>query len=227
MKIGIIGSGNMGRAIGVRLAELGHLVFLGARRPEQAAAAAVLAGGAPYGNNDEAARFGEVLVWTMRNTDPASVLSEPSLLNGKVVLDLNNRDFATEARHGVSFDNAIAERLQTAAPSARVVKALNTVAMETFDTKPDALRSAGAQTFLAGRDPSAKGIVGGLVQSLGFEPIDLGTGPAAFRAAEALGDIIRILMIDGHRGGRAHLKLITLPRPDLASVGQREPSAYA
>ncbi len=35
-----------------------------------------------------------------------------------------------------------------------MVKALNTVTMETFDTAPEALRSAGAQTFLAGRDPN-------------------------------------------------------------------------
>ncbi|MBV9077301.1 MAG: NAD(P)-binding domain-containing protein, partial [Methylobacteriaceae bacterium] len=44
MRIGIIGSGNMGRAIGTRLSQLGHQVLFGARRREQAQAAA---GGAP------------------------------------------------------------------------------------------------------------------------------------------------------------------------------------
>lgn len=227
MKIGIIGSGNMGRAIGVRLAALGHEVFFGARRPEQAAAAAALTDGAQHGRNDAAARFGEVLVWTMREANPAQVLDQSSLLDGKVVLDLNNRDFANEVRQGVWFDRAIAERLQAAAPAARVVKALNTVAMETFDTNPALLRAAGAQTFLAGHDPSAKGIVGGLVRELGFEPVDLGDGSAAFRAAEALGDVVRILMIDRHHGSQAHLRLSTLPTPDLVVVGKREPSAYA
>jgi len=227
MNIGIIGSGNMGRAIGVRLSWLGHEVFFGARRAGQAAAAAALVGTAQHGTNEAAASFGEILVWTMREADPAQVLDQPSLLEGKVVLDLNNRGFADEARHGAWFSEAIAERLQAAAPGAQVVRALNTIAMETFDTDPEALRAVGAQSFLAGRDPTAKGIVGGLARELGFAPVDLGTGPAAFRAAEALGDVIRILMIDGRRGGRAHLRLTTLLRPELATVGQREPSAYA
>lgn len=226
MQIGIIGTGNMGRAIGVRLAGAGHNVFFGARRPDQVAAAAALTGGAGHGSLDAAARFGEILVWTMREPDPARVLDDPTLLVGKVVLDLNNRDYAMEARQGGWFGEALAERLQAAAPGARVVKALNTIAMESFDTSPEALRAAGAQTFLAGHDPAAKDLVGALVRDLGFEPIDLGTGPAAFRAAEALGDVVRLLMIDGRRGGRAHLRLVTLPPPDLGTIGARAASSY-
>lgn len=98
--------------------------------------------------------------------------------------------------------------------------------MESFDTTPERLRQAGAQTFLAGEDERAKRAVGELVQDLGFSPVDLGRGAAAMRAAEALGDAIRLLMIGGARGGRTHLIAITLPDPDLATIGERQASSY-
>ena len=227
MKIGIIGSGNMGRAVGIRLAQLGHQVTFGARRPEQARAAADKAGrGATAGDTDTAARFGDVLVWTVRETDPAAVLSDPSVLDGKAVLDLNNRDYAEGVKTGAWWTESLAEGLQKAAPRAHVVKALNTIAMETFDTAPQTLRSAGAQSFVAGDDPAAKAAVGALLTDLGFLPVDLGSGPVSLRAAEALGDIIRLMMIDGGRGGRAHITLSTLPAPDLSTVGERAASSY-
>ncbi|MBV9077431.1 MAG: hypothetical protein JO048_08100 [Methylobacteriaceae bacterium] len=162
----------------------------------------------------------------MRDPDPRAVLEDPTRLDGKVVLDLNNRDYAEEARSGAWFGRAIAERLQENAPRARVVKAFNTVAMEGFDTDPSALRAAGAQTFLAGQDANAKAIVAGLAGELGFAAVDAGSGPAAFRALEALGDVVRLLMIDGGRGGRAHLVLTELPRPTLGTIGARESSTY-
>jgi len=53
---------------------------------------------------------------------------------------------------------------------------------------------------------------------LGFEPVDLGAGVAAIQAADALGDVIRFLTIDGGHGGRAHLSLTRLPDPGLVNV---------
>ena len=227
MKIGIIGSGNMGRALGVRLAALGHEVMFGARRAEQARAAADLTEhGARAGSNEEAAGFGEVLVWTMREPDPAAVLSDPELLDAKIVVDLNNRDYETEARSGAWFETAFAERLQENAPRAKVVKAFNTIAMESFGTSPDALKAAGAQIFLAGYDQTAKATVAALAADVGFESVDVGASPAAFRAVEALGDVIRLIMIEAGRGGQAHLVLRNLPQPTLALIGPRERSAY-
>lgn len=228
MKIGIIGSGNMGRSLGVRFAQLGHEVFFGARRPEQSAKAATLAGnGARHGTNDEAAAFGDVLVWTIRQPAPDAVLGRTDLLAGKVVIDLNNRNYGEGVKGGAWFEEAIAETLQRNAPQAQVVKALNTIAMEAFDTSPEKLVEAGAQTFLAGDSSKAKEIVASLMRDLGFESVDLGSGPTALRAAEALGDVIRLLMIDGGHGGRAHLALKTLPSPDLESIGGREASNYS
>jgi predicted dinucleotide-binding enzyme len=110
-------------------------------------------------------------------------------------------------------------------PSANVVKAFNTIAMETFDTSADRLRAGHAQTFLAGNDAASKNVVSSIARELGFDPVDLG-GIERARAIEAMGDIIRLVMIDGKRGGRAHLSLTMLPERDLAAVGSRQPSIY-
>ncbi len=227
MKIGIIGSGNMGRSLGVRFAKVGHQVFFGARRAETAEAAAQLAGeGARAGTNDEAAAFADVLLWTIRSDDPTEVLTDPSLLNDKVVIDLNNRNYADDVKNGAWFDTAIGEMLQRNAPDAKVVKAFNTIAMEAFDTTPEKLREAGAQVFLAGNDADAKEAVARIAHDIGFGSVDLGSGAAAMRAAEALGDVIRLLIIDGGHGGRAHLGFSMLPEPDLDTIGTRQESSY-
>ena len=227
MRIGIIGTGNMGRAVGVRFAHLGHDVLFGAREAGQAAEAAALAGhGASAGTNDDAARHGELLVWTIRDPDPAAVLTDPTLLDGKIVVNLNNRDYASDVQGGAWFGQAIAEAAQAHTPRAHVVKALNLIAMETLDTSPGALRAAGAQMFIAGDDAGAKAKVVGLLGELGYEAVDMGAGPVAMRAVEALGDVIRLLMIGANRGAQANLQLRMLPTPDLASIGTRAASNY-
>ena len=107
-----------------------------------------------------------------------------------------------------------------------MVKAFNTIAIESFDNKPAALRAAGAQTFLAGDEAAAKAIVAQLANELGLPAVDAGTGAPAMRAVEAMGDIIRLLMIDVGFGGRAHLSLTMLPEPTLGALGARQSSDY-
>lgn len=235
--IGILGNGNMGRALGIRLARLSYPVFFGARRASQSSAAASAAGStAQHGTIADAASFGVVLVWTMRERDPAKVLGDDpdtlGLLDGKVVIDLNNRDYAGEvvgagAEGGGSwFVRSLGETLQANLPRSKVVKAFNTIAMEALDTSAERLRDAGAQIFVAGGDEEARGVVGRIAGALGWIVVDLGEGPTAMRCVEALGDVIRYAMIAGKMGGRANVRIGMLPEPDLGQVGEREESNY-
>ena len=90
MKIGIIGSGNMGRSLGILWAEQGHQVFFCARTSEKAKAVAAFAGHETQGGtNDEAATFGDVLLYTVRGVHPAEVLSSIDVLTGKILIDPN------------------------------------------------------------------------------------------------------------------------------------------
>jgi hypothetical protein len=110
MKVGIIGTGNLGRSIGVRLAEVGHEVFFGARRSDEAELAAKLTNGrATSGSNDQAAAFGEILFWMMRETQPSNVLKDVSQLAGKIVVDTNLRPFAGESDTQPWFARALGE----------------------------------------------------------------------------------------------------------------------
>jgi predicted dinucleotide-binding enzyme len=226
MRIGILGAGNMGRAIGLRAASLGHELMFGARRSEQARKAAALADAeARTGSIAEAAEFGEVVLWTMREIDPTSVLDDASSLDGKLVLDPNNRDYAREVAPGRLPGRSLGEMLQAALPNAKVVKCFTTIPMETFNCSPQELRLAGAQTFIAGDDADAKRKAVALIGQLGFLCIDLGSGPVAFRSAEALGDCVRHLMIDGHMP-LAHLRLGVLPTAGSILIGARVAGQY-
>ena len=91
MKIGILGSGNMGRSLGKLLAEQKHEVFFGARTAEKGQVVAKSAGNNTQGGtNDEAATFGDVLLYTIRGINPAEVLTSIDVLNGKILIDCNN-----------------------------------------------------------------------------------------------------------------------------------------
>ena len=194
----------------------------------------------------------------MREQDPHRVLGPsadvPGILSDKIIIDLNNRDYATEvAGENVGedgkqktrwFDVSLGEQLQESlrsagARSAIVVKVFNTVAMEALDVSASRLRESGAQIFVASADDDDSGSDGSssagkkarervtaMTEALGWKVTDLGAGPAAMRGAEALGDIIRWMMIKQGMGGRANIKIDLLPEPDLGHVGKRQDSQY-
>ncbi|KAI9883280.1 MAG: hypothetical protein M1823_004959 [Watsoniomyces obsoletus] len=219
-----------GRALGVRFAAVGHNVFFGGRDPTKAPqAAAALAGhDAQAGTIDEAIQYASILVWTARERDPAKVCKDVRGLAGKIIIDLNNRDFQNEVMNDNTnfFDVSTGEKLAANLPDSYIVKAFNTIPMEALDTSADKLRQANAQIFLAGGPPDARRQVEDLAGELGFASMDLGEGKTAMRIADALGDAVRFVMIEGKKGGRANIAINTLPAPDLNSTGGRQSSSY-
>ena len=173
MRIGIIGSGNMGRHLGLVWAEQGHEVFFGARDVERAQAAAALSAHAVHaGTNDEAARFGDVLLYTIRDAEPGD-LADLAAYDGKVVIDVNNHD-VPDGLDYPSFETALAQRLQAKIPSARVVKAFSTVPNELFEFCPDRIKEYDVAVFIAGDDEDARTTVAQLASDIGFTPADMG-----------------------------------------------------
>ena len=95
MRIGILGSGDVGQVLGAGFAKLGHTVKMGTRNPGQDKIKAWIAKagpGASAGTFAEAASFGEVVVlctlWS--GTEEAIRLAEPKNLAEKVVIDATN-----------------------------------------------------------------------------------------------------------------------------------------
>jgi predicted dinucleotide-binding enzyme len=188
MRIGIVGIGPVGQTLGTVWARAGHEVAFGSRDSDTAAAAVKGLAGARATTQEEAAAFGEVVLWTPRGVMP----TDPNLLAGKIVLDPNNRepepgrDYATPRPNGPSY----AERLQAAAPQARVVKAFNTIVMRVLRETPERLIASGAQVLLASDDAEAKTVVAGLAAAIGLGAVDLG-GLDASWLAEAMADAFR------------------------------------
>jgi 8-hydroxy-5-deazaflavin:NADPH oxidoreductase len=223
MKIGIIGSGNMGRSLGILWAEQGHAVFFGARTAEKGRAVAEFAGrGTQGGTNDEAAAFGEVLFYSARGVHPAEVLTSTQVLTGKIIIDPNNSIIPAEFAYK-PITQSLAEILAEQVPQAIVVKAFNTMAQEVFELAPEPLNSHRVSVFVASDDAIARQTVMQLAEAIGFVPIDSGSLRNA-RMIETIGDFIRFLIIGQQQGGYATISVNVLPHAEQQRLGGRQAS---
>jgi 8-hydroxy-5-deazaflavin:NADPH oxidoreductase len=224
MKIGILGSGNMGRSLGILWAEQKHEVFFGARRLEKGKAVAKSAGNNTQGGtNDEAAAFGDVLLYTIRGVNPAEVLTSIELLNGKILIDCNNYDIPENFAYP-PIEISLAEKLANEVPQARVVKAFNTMAQEVFELSPQPLKEYDVSVFVAGDDVEARKTVMKLAQDIGFVPVDCGELRFA-RQLEGMADFIRYLMFGQKLGSYATISVKTLPGTETQRLGGRQSSS--
>ncbi len=178
MRIGVIGSGNVGMALARGLAEHGHDVMLGTRDPskpvvtewlEEAGRDAHASGGR------QAAEFGELVVIAVPGVRLTEVVERigPNAFAGKILLDpTNSVDFTVHGPEPVFPGSSAAEYLQESLPDVRVVKALNTISADRM-LAPDT--STGTpQVRIAGNDVDAKRLVTGLLESYGWHVKDLG-----------------------------------------------------
>jgi 8-hydroxy-5-deazaflavin:NADPH oxidoreductase len=205
VRIGIVGTGNMGRALRLRWAEAGHEICFGARRREAAAAAAALSSrNAVADALGESARFGPAVLWTVPDQSPGAVVGDPALLAERVVIDVTNGP-------ALNGGGSRAQTLAAEIPGARVVKAFNTSSFESLQLTRDEARAAGVQTLLAGDDPEALDLVAGLAKDIGVRSIVCG-GLADAADVEA---IARVLIAQIVQRGEflLHMPITRLPSP--------------
>ena len=177
MRVGVFGTGTVGRTIAGKLAELGHDVRVGSRTA-----------GEDKVTYAEAAAHGEVLFNCTSGAGAvaAVVAGGEENVAGKVVIDVTNPLDFSSGGPALFTDttDSLAERIQRACPSARVVKSLNTV---TAAVMVDPAKVPGDHViFVAGDDAAAKDQTRALLGELGWPAervVDLGDLTAA-RAAE-------------------------------------------
>lgn len=213
MKIGIIGTGNMGRALGTGWAQAGHDVLFGSRDPAKAKEAAC--DFARSGDFDDAAEFGSVVLYTVRDVLPSSLIGAPETLTGKIVIDCTNSPILgvevpdPQGRPGVHFETPIPSRAQRMAadiPRARVVKAFNAIPAGVIVLGAEKLRKNAVPVFLCADDENAKSTVKQLVEDLGFVGLDSGRLEHA-NVVEGAADFLRLQIVGMGLGAFATLTI--------------------
>lgn len=192
MRIGILGTGQVGRTLASRLAELGHDVLMGARDPANPRAAewAEAAGSrGSAGTFADAAAHGEVVINATAGAASLRALDQAGATNlaGRVLMDVSNP--IAEVTGGslqltTANTDSLAEQIQRAYPDSRVVKTLNTVNASVM-VDPGRLPEPHTM-FLAGDDAAARAVVRGILAELGWPAesiVDLG-GLSAARGME-------------------------------------------
>jgi predicted dinucleotide-binding enzyme len=208
LKIGIIGAGRIGGALGELWVQAGHEVLLSSRHPERLKPLAERLGAkAHVGTPREAATFGEVvLISVPYGALPQVGRDYAAELKGKVVLETGNPfpgrdgDMAVAAR-AKGTGVASAEFL----PGVRLVRAFNTIPYSALRSEA---HRAGERIGvpLAGDDEAALEIAARLVQDAGFEPVVVGglarakefdVGSAVFGQALTVRELRRALGLAG------------------------------
>ena len=192
MRVGVLGSGEVGQTLGSGFAEAGHDVVVGTREPDRPALAAwrdQVGRRIRLASFSDAARHGEWLVLAVGGGVAEAVvdLAGPAHLAGKLLLDVTNPlDFSRGMPPGLLFGmtDSVGERLQRKLPNTRVVKVFNTVP-RTLMVHPR-LAGGGARMLIAGNDAAAKAQTAEILAAFGWPGvIDVG-GIEAARWLEAL-----------------------------------------
>jgi predicted dinucleotide-binding enzyme len=174
-KIGIIGSGNVGSALGGVWAKAGHSVMFASRHLEEdKALAAKIGANASAGTAEQAAKFGQVLVFAV----PYGALPDlgktlASQLKGKVIIDACN-PYPTRDGEIANWAREKGSGLATAEllPGARIVRAFNAVGAARMG---QAHESPGRFAMpIASDDAQAVEIASRLIRDIGYEPILIG-----------------------------------------------------
>lgn len=183
-KIAVLGTGDVGDTIGSKLVELGYSVAMGSRTPDNERAVAFAAkhnGKATAGTFADAAAYGELIFNCTKGSASLEALKlagEKNLKN-KIIVDVSNPlDFSKGMPPTLTVcnSNSVGEEIQKAFPSAKVVKALNTIWCGIM-VDPGMINEGDHNTFVSGNDAEAKAEVKKLLVSFGWDEdniLDLG-----------------------------------------------------
>ena len=173
--IGIIGAGNIGRAIATALARRGIPATIANRRGPRSLEEITASLGPTIvaGTREEAAAKDIVFVAVNWSKLPDALGGLPDFA-GRIVVDANNPIEAPRFERIDLGARTSSEVFAKLAPGARVVKAFNHLTPDLLVADPT--REGGRRVlFVAGDDEAAKAEVGSLGERLGFTPIDVGS----------------------------------------------------
>lgn len=209
MKIGILGTGDVGKTLAKGFAGIGYDVMIGSRDANGEKVQAIVkevGSKASAGTFTEAAKFGDLAVictlWS--GTENAIKLAGPENLAGKVVIDTTNPlDFSKgmPPTLAIGHTNSAGEEIQRWLPEAKVVKAFNIVGNPDM-VNPD-FPGGAPDMFICGNDTDAKKKVTEILNAFGWSSVvDIG-GMSGARLLEPL--CILWVLYGAYSGGWRHV----------------------
>ena len=184
MKIGTLGAGEVAQAFAIHLLKAGHEVLLSNSRGPSSLKELVskLGKGARAVTMDEAAKA-PIVVLAVPWPKVEAVLGKLPDWEGRILIDATNH-FLLPSRELADLKGRVSsEIVSELAPSAKVVKAFNTLYASNLARDPKV--GEGRRVILvSGDDGGAKGVVSGLLKELGFAVIDLGSLSEGGRAQQ-------------------------------------------
>jgi 8-hydroxy-5-deazaflavin:NADPH oxidoreductase len=203
-KVGVIGSGVVGKVLAAGFIKHGREVMVGSRSAEKLAELRQEVGdGLRTGSFVEAAGFGQIVVLAVKGTAAEAAIAAIGAENlaGKVVIDATNPIADAPPQEGVlqfftGPNESLMERLQRAAPKARFVKAWSCVG-NAFMVDPQ-FPGGPPTMFICGDDADAKRTVAGILGDFGWAVADMG----AVQAARAIEPLCQLWCIPGLRENR-------------------------
>ena len=190
MRVGVLGSGEVGQVLADGFIKYGHNVLLGSREQNKLTTWAADHPKAEIGSFADAAKFGELIVLTVKGTAAAQALRAVTAVDlaGKTVVDATNPIADESPVNGVvqfftGPNDSLMERLQQEFTHARFVKCFNSVGNRLM-INPQ-FKAGKPTMFICGNDEAAKQTVRGILDQFGWETADMGLAQAA-RAIEPL-----------------------------------------
>lgn len=190
MKIGILGSGIVGKSLAAGFIKYGYEVMAGSRSPEKLEVwRTEISPDIKTGTFSETAVFGDLLVLATKGSSSADAVKITGInnLSGKTIIDTTNPIADAEPVNGVlkfftSMEESLMEHLQQLASEAHFVKAFSSVGADLM-VDPDFITEP--TMFICGNNERAKSEAGEIIWRFGWEVEDMGSVEAA-RAIEPL-----------------------------------------
>jgi predicted dinucleotide-binding enzyme len=176
MRIAFIGYGNVGAPLADHLQRAGHEVTLAARDAGSESVRELLArnGALQVQSPADAVKSADVVfLATPFQANEAALKAVAAELGGKVLVDCTN-PVGPGLTHGLNNTRSGTEMIQSMLPDTRVVKAFSIYGFENFEDSAYPAYNVKPVMMFCGADAAAKAIVGGLIDALGWEPLDVG-----------------------------------------------------
>jgi predicted dinucleotide-binding enzyme len=189
-KIGILGSGDVGKALAKGFLKYDYQVAIGSEHVEKLAEFKKENPKMETATFEQAAQSADIIVLCVKGTVAEKIVEKMKRhLSGKTVIDTTNPIADAPPQNGVlkyftSLEESLMERLQRIAPDAQFVKAFNSIGSGLM-VNPDFANDTKPTMFICGDNDDAKKKVYEILEKFGFEIEDMGKAESA-RAIEPL-----------------------------------------